>query len=132
MDQPDDSGRDERDHRSGDQSVRDATVVFEANQRSAKAPEDVEVGGFGSESHGQRGVSSLAVEAGASEAGSGHEMGDWVHRVRRTEYRELKSEPWAAGQLRTRSRSCARRFATMSICITGWMNRRFPTPTSMR
>ena len=74
----------ERDHegnqRRAEQRVGEAAMVLKGNQRPAKAPEDVEVGRFGGECHGQRGVRGFAVEAGAAEACAGEEMGDWFHR----------------------------------------------------
>ena len=56
-----------------------SAMVLEGGDGAFDGPEDVEVGGFGGERHGQGGVGGLAVEAGAGEDGSGHEVGDGIH-----------------------------------------------------
>ncbi len=59
--------------------VGEAAMMLERDQRSAKAPQDIEVGGFGGQGHGQRGVRGLAIEAGAAQACAGEEVGDRFH-----------------------------------------------------
>jgi hypothetical protein len=46
-------------------------MVLEPGHRAAQSPEYVEVGRLGGERHGECGISGLAVEARAAEAGSG-------------------------------------------------------------
>jgi hypothetical protein len=53
--------------------------VLEAGDGAGDRPEDVEVGGFGGECHSQGGVGGGAIEAGAAEAGAGHEVGYGFH-----------------------------------------------------
>jgi hypothetical protein len=54
-------------------------MMLETDYGAAEGPEDIHVWGFGGERGGERGVGSAAVEAGASYAGSGEEMSDWLH-----------------------------------------------------
>ena len=54
-------------------------MMLEAGDGSDEGPDNVHIGSFGGECGGQRGVGSAAVEAGASDAGSGEEVGDWFH-----------------------------------------------------
>ena len=54
-----DGGEDGR----GDEGVRDAAMMQEGGDRAAESPEDVDVGRFCSERHGERGVRSFTVEA---------------------------------------------------------------------
>ena len=81
VDEPDDAYDDCRFEGEADESVGPTAVVLEGGDGSAERPEDVEVGGFGGERHGYRGVGGLAVEAGTREDGSGHEVGQGVHWV---------------------------------------------------
>ncbi len=78
---PDDGDGNQSDEGRGDEGVRDAAVMLESGNRAAQSPEYVEVGGFGGERHGERCVGRLTVEAGASETGSGEEVGDGFHRL---------------------------------------------------
>ena len=71
----------EGDHGRADERVGESAMVLEADQRPAESPEDVEVGGFRGECHGQRGVRGLAIEAGAAQACAGEEVGDWFHEL---------------------------------------------------
>ena len=48
---------------------------------AGESPDDVEVGGFGGEFGGQRGVGGFAIESGAADAGAGQEMRDGLHGV---------------------------------------------------
>ena len=65
------SGDGEGDDGGADEGVGDSAVVLEGGNRSAEVPDEVEVGRFGGERHGQGGVGGSAVEAGSGEAGSG-------------------------------------------------------------
>src|ERR1700677_4012833 len=67
--------------RQPEEGVGDAAMVLEGGDGAAGRPEGVEVGGFGGEGHGEGRVGGLAVEAGAGEAGPGHEVGDGFHCV---------------------------------------------------
>jgi hypothetical protein len=89
VDEP--SGPDSRasNKRHGDEGVRDAAMVFEGFNLAGKCPEDVEVGGLCGEDGGERGVCSLAIEAGASDACAGQEVGDGLHGVLGTMVAEL-------------------------------------------
>jgi hypothetical protein len=64
-----------------DEGVGPSAVVLEGGDGAFEEPEDVEVGDLGGEGHGGGGVGGLAVEAGAGEDGSGHEVGQGVHWV---------------------------------------------------
>jgi len=79
VEQPDETGDDERHEWRRDEGVGDAAVMREADHRTTEAPEDVHVGSFGGQCGGERGVGSAAVEAGASDAGSSEEVGDRLH-----------------------------------------------------
>ena len=67
------------DDRYRDKRVRDAAMVFQFFDRAGKAPENVEIGSFGSERGGQRGVRGLAVESGAANACSSEKVRDGFH-----------------------------------------------------
>ena len=56
-----------------------AAMMLEGCDGAAEGPEGVEVGGLSRERHGEGGVGCLAVETGPGKAGSGHEVGNWVH-----------------------------------------------------
>ncbi len=58
-------------------------MVGEAEGGTAQAAENIEIGGFGGEREGERGQRGLAVEAGASEAGAGQEVGQGFQAVGR-------------------------------------------------
>ncbi len=62
-----------------EEGVGHAAMVLEVCDGAANRPEGVEVGGFGGDGHGEGGVGGLAVEAGAGEDGTGHEVGDGFH-----------------------------------------------------
>ncbi len=62
-----------------DKCVGDAAMVLEGCDGAVDGPEGVDVGGLGGDGHGEGGVGGLAVEAGAGEDGSGHEVGDGFH-----------------------------------------------------
>jgi hypothetical protein len=79
MGQPDDAYDDGGFDGQADEGVGPAAMVLEGGDGAFDGPEYVEVGSFGGEGHGHGGVGCLAVEAGAREDGSGHEVGDWIH-----------------------------------------------------
>ena len=62
-----------------EEGVGDAAMMLKGGDGTVERPEDVEVGGFGGDGHGDCGVGSLAIEPRAGEAGSGQQMGDWFH-----------------------------------------------------
>ncbi len=59
-----------------------AAMMLEGGDGAIDGPEDVEVGDFGRERHGHGGVGCLAVEPGAGEADSGHQVGYGIHSLR--------------------------------------------------
>lgn len=59
----------------------DAAVVLEGGDGAFEGPEDVDVGECRGDGHGGGGVGGLAIEAGAGEDGSGHDVSEWVHWV---------------------------------------------------
>jgi hypothetical protein len=65
-----------------EEGVGPPTMMLKGRDGTVDGPEDVEVGDFGSECHGDGGVGCLAVEPGAGEADSGHQVGYGFHRVR--------------------------------------------------
>ncbi len=79
VEEPDGADDDGGFERYADEGVGDAAVVLEGCDGAAYGPEGVEVGGFGGDRHRDGGVGSLAVEAGAGEDGSRHEVGDGFH-----------------------------------------------------
>ncbi len=84
VNEPDDGNSDKSNDRRCNESVGDAPVMLESYNRTTESPDDVQVGSFGGERHGERGVGGFTVEAGATEAGSGKEMGDGIHRCQNT------------------------------------------------
>ena len=62
-----------------EEGVGPSAMMLEGGDGAVDGPEGVEVGGFGGERHGDGGVGCLAIEAGAGEAGSGHEVGYGFH-----------------------------------------------------
>ncbi len=52
-----------------------SAMMLEGSDGAVDGPEDVEVGGFCRQRHGDGGVGCLAVEPGAGEADSGHQVG---------------------------------------------------------
>jgi hypothetical protein len=81
MPEPDGSGRHCGNHGKRDERMRDAAMMFEFLDRSGKAPQNVEVGGFGRQSGGQRSIGSLAIEAGASDARAGEKVRNGLHTL---------------------------------------------------
>ena len=71
MEEPDRAYDHRGHHGSADEGVGDAAMVLEFFDWSGEAPEDVDVGGLGSQHRGQRGVGGFAVQAGAADAGAG-------------------------------------------------------------
>ena len=69
----------QRDQRRSQEGMGEAAMMLEGDQRSAKAPQHIEVGRFRGQRHGQRGICGLAIEAGAAQACAGEEVGDWFH-----------------------------------------------------
>jgi len=59
--------------------VGDAAMVLQLLHRPGQGPQNVDVGGFGGQNGGERGVGGLAIEARAADAGSGKKMGDRLH-----------------------------------------------------
>ena len=55
--------------------MREAAVVGEAEGASGESGDDVEVGGFGGQRKGKRGIGGFAVESGAAQVGAEEEMG---------------------------------------------------------
>jgi hypothetical protein len=80
VDEPDEAGDYKSHSGRSDEGMRDSAMMLEADDRSPEGPEDVEVGRFGSEGGSERGVGGAAVEACATNAGSGEEVGDWLHK----------------------------------------------------
>jgi len=66
-----------------EERVRKAAMVREGESWTSEAAEDVEVGGFSGEREREGGQSGLAVEAGASQACAGQEVGDRFQAGRR-------------------------------------------------
>src|SRR4030088_1108976 len=61
------------------EGVGPAAMMLEGSDRAVDGPEEVEVGDFGRERHGDGGVGCLAIKPGSGEAGSGHQVGYGVH-----------------------------------------------------
>ena len=59
--------------------MRDAAMMLEPFHGSGKAPENVDIGGFGGQRGGQRGVGSFAIQSRAANAGAGEEMREGFH-----------------------------------------------------
>jgi len=76
---PDDANHGSRNKRRTKKGVSDAAMVLQLFDRTGEGPEDVEVGRLGCQHGGKRSVGRLAVQAGATDAGSGKEMGDRFH-----------------------------------------------------
>jgi hypothetical protein len=55
----------------GQKGVGDAAMVLQFLHRPPQRPENVDVGGLCGQHRGQRGMSRLAVQPGAADAGSG-------------------------------------------------------------
>jgi hypothetical protein len=70
---------DEGDNRCGDKGVSDAAVMLETDNRPAEAPDNIQIGSLGGQGRCECGIGSAAVEAGAADAGSGEEVGYWLH-----------------------------------------------------
>ena len=79
MEEPDRAYDDGGFEGKAEEGVGPSAMVLEGGDGALDGPEDVEVGGFGGERHGQGGVGGLPVEAGAGEDGSGHEVRDGIH-----------------------------------------------------
>ena len=62
-----------------DEGVGPAAMMLEVCDGAANQPQSIEVGSFGGQGHREGGVGGLAVEAGAGEDGTGHEVGDGFH-----------------------------------------------------
>ncbi len=56
--------------RRADERMGDAAMVLQLFDRAAQGPKNVEVGGFGGQGSGQRGVGGSAVQARTANAGS--------------------------------------------------------------
>ena len=88
--------------RQADEGMRPSAMMLEGGDGAAKGPENIEIGSFGGQRHGQGGVGCLAVEAGAGEHGSGHQMGERVHGLPAYRGRDeamiwmLRQRPWGA------------------------------------
>ena len=54
----------------------EAAVMGESIDRAFECADDIQIRRFGRQGHSRGGESSLAVESGAGEAGSGQEMGE--------------------------------------------------------
>ena len=75
MKEPDGADEDRGLKWEAEKGVGPAAMVLEGCDGTVDRPEGVEVGSFGGEGHGDGGVGCLAVEPGAGETGSGHQMG---------------------------------------------------------
>ena len=62
-----------------DEGMRDAAMMLQLFDGPGETPDDVEVGGFGGQHGGQRGVGGFAIESGAADAGAGKEVRDGLH-----------------------------------------------------
>ena len=67
--------------RDAEEGVGEASMVLECGDGAFECPEDIDVGKGGADGHGGGGVGGFAVEAGAGEDGSGHEVSYRVHWV---------------------------------------------------
>jgi len=67
------------DHGRGHEGVRNAAMALQLLHRPGKGPEHIQIGGLGSQHSGKRGAGRFAVQPRAADAGSGQEMGDWLH-----------------------------------------------------
>ena len=63
--------------------MRETAMVREAESGAAKSAEDIEVRGFGGECKRERGKGGFTVEAGASQARAGQEVGDGFQAVKK-------------------------------------------------
>jgi hypothetical protein len=81
MEEPDSSDDDCGLEWNAEKGVSPSAMMLEGSDGAIDGPEDVEVGGFGSDRHGDRSVGCLAVEPGAGEADSGHQVGYGFHSV---------------------------------------------------
>src|SRR5437879_8702311 len=82
VEEPDSAGDDRGLKWEAEERVGPSAVMLEGSDGAVDGPEAVEVGGFGRDRHRDGGVGSLAVEPGAGEADSGHQVGYGVHSVR--------------------------------------------------
>ena len=64
-----------------EEGVGPSAMMLKGSDGAFDGPENVEVGRFGSERHGNGGVGCFAVEPGSGEAGSGHQVGYGFHSV---------------------------------------------------
>src|SRR5208282_6089187 len=67
-----------RDKRRAHEAVCNSAMVLQPCGGALERPNDIDIGGFGGEHHGQRGESALAIEAGAPHAGAGQKMSERV------------------------------------------------------
>src|SRR5438270_4850589 len=81
VEEPDGSDDDRGLEWEAEEGVGPATVMLEAGDGAVDDPEAVKVGGFGRDRDGDGGIGSLAVEPGAGEADSGHQVGYGVHSL---------------------------------------------------
>lgn len=81
MYEPDEAYNDSGFEGQAEQGVGPSAMVLKGCDGALDGPEGIEVGGLGRERHGHRGVGGLAIETGAGEDGSGHEVGQGVHGV---------------------------------------------------
>lgn len=65
--------------RRSDQCMRDAAMMLQFLDRTGKAPDNVEVRGFGGQRGGQRSVCGLTIQSGAADAGAGKKVRDGLH-----------------------------------------------------
>ena len=82
MEEPDSADDDRGLEWDAEEGVGPSAMMLEGGDGAFDGPEDVEVGRFGGDRHGDGGVGCLAVESCAGEAGSGHQVGYGFHRVR--------------------------------------------------
>ena len=65
--------------RKAEESMRDAAMMLEADNRAANAPKGVDVWELGCNSHSERCVCGMAIEASARKAGAREDVGDRLH-----------------------------------------------------
>ena len=75
VEEPEGGGDDGGFEGDAEEGVGEAAVVLECGDGSFDGPKDIDVREAGGDGHGSGGVGGFAVEAGAGEDGSGHEVG---------------------------------------------------------
>ena len=68
VEQPDRTHGNGSHNRDGDEGMSDAAMVLQFLDRTGKAPDNVEVRGFGGQRGGQRSVCGLTIQSGAADA----------------------------------------------------------------